>query len=871
MSVAIGFALRVALAPFLGWTVPYITFFPAVMFAAWFGGLGPGILATILSLGAALYWAIPPTRFALESPADLVGAIVFVAVAVFISILNEALRRARARSEQRLEELTLETAQRSRVEQALAESKREAEESRDLLQTTLASIGDAVIVTDTEGRVTFLNAVAQELSGWSDTEAAGKANSEVFVIRNEKTHGLVENPIEKALREGVIVGLANHTVLIGRNGREIPIEDSAAPIRNKQGQILGIVLVFRDVSRRRKAETARERSEERLRLALDAGQIGVWDWDVAQNQIEWSDLVYDLHGVPRGMFPGKVEDFAHLIHPGDRDRISEAITAALRENVPYDVEFRVIHPDGSVHWLSTTAVVFRNEKGEPVRMLGATNDITARKEAEANLLQQWRTFDTALSHTPDFTYTFDLAGRFTYVNRSLLSLWQLPLEQARGKNFFELQYPPDLAARLQRQIQEVIATQQPIRDTTPFTGPTGETRHYEYIFVPVFGAAGLVEAVAGSTRDITERKQAEEALRTSEERLTLALEAGGGVGTWDWDVPGDRVHINPQFAKLFSIDAERAADGAPLADFMQHIHPDDRVRNERSVRDAVETGGDYAEEYRVLQQNGTVRWVFARGRCNADPSGRAIRFPGVVFDITERKEAEDALRRANRELEEFAYVASHDLQEPLRMVNIYTQLILRDLGVTGTKLNQYAGFVQQGVNRMESLIQDLLTFSRTVHTDELPIGKADLSAAFTEAMSVLKNRMEESASVITAGPLPVVRGDTAQMAHVFQNILSNSLKYRKKDLPANVQVSAVQDGSFWNVSIRDNGIGFEPQYSERIFGLFKRLHKEEYPGTGLGLAICQRIVERFGGRMWAEGKPGEGAAFHFSLPRWDGD
>lgn len=157
----------------------------------------------------------------------------------------EALRRARARSEQRLEELTLETAQRSRVEQALAESKREAEEGRDLLQTTLASIGDAVIVTDTEERVTFLNAVAQELSGWSDTEAVGKANSEVFVIRNEKTHGLVENPIEKALREGVVVGLANHAVLINRTGREIPIEDSAAPIRNKQGRVLGIVLVFR--------------------------------------------------------------------------------------------------------------------------------------------------------------------------------------------------------------------------------------------------------------------------------------------------------------------------------------------------------------------------------------------------------------------------------------------------------------------------------------------------------------------------------------------------------------------------------------------------------------------------------------------------
>ena len=246
-------------------------------------------------------------------------------------------------------------------------------------------------------------------------------------------------------------------------------------------------------------------------------------------------------------------------------------------------------------------------------------------------------------------------------------------------------------------------------------------------------------------------------------------------------------------------------------------------------------------------------------------------------DITGLKLTEEALRhsnegltRANRELEEFAYVASHDLQEPLRMVNIYTQLILKELDLSGTKLNQYAGFVQQGVSRMESLIQDLLTFSRTVHTDELPIGTADLSVSLREALSVLKDRIEESDAVIHAAFLPEVRGDTAQVAHVFQNLLSNALKYRQKGRRSQIHIAAEQNGDKWNISVRDNGIGFEKQYAERIFGLFKRLHKDEYPGTGLGLAICQRIVERFGGRMWAEGTPGEGATFYFSLPRIEG-
>jgi light-regulated signal transduction histidine kinase (bacteriophytochrome) len=249
---------------------------------------------------------------------------------------------------------------------------------------------------------------------------------------------------------------------------------------------------------------------------------------------------------------------------------------------------------------------------------------------------------------------------------------------------------------------------------------------------------------------------------------------------------------------------------------------------------------------------------------------------GTTHDITDWKYAQadlkrsnDELTRVNRELEEFAYVASHDLQEPLRMVNIYTQLILEDIGQQGTDINAYAAFVRQGVRRMEGLIQDLLTFSRAVHSELVTIGVADLSDALNEAMSVLKNRIEESGCVITADPLPKVRADVAQMAHVFQNLLSNALKYCKYGSVPAIHISAQRDGNYWVVSIEDHGIGFEPRYAERIFGLFKRLYKEEYPGTGLGLAICKRIVERYGGRIWAEGRPGEGATFYFSLPRGD--
>jgi signal transduction histidine kinase len=240
----------------------------------------------------------------------------------------------------------------------------------------------------------------------------------------------------------------------------------------------------------------------------------------------------------------------------------------------------------------------------------------------------------------------------------------------------------------------------------------------------------------------------------------------------------------------------------------------------------------------------------------------------------ELKCANGDLTRVNRELEEFAYVSSHDLQEPLRMVNIYTHLILKATQEKtdgkpdddDVKLAQYREFVRQGIDRMEALIRDLLTFSRTIQSYEPPVGVADLSVSLKEALSVLSDRIEESGAVITAGSLPRVRADAAQMVHVFQNLLSNSIKYRTKGVPPEIHISSEESDGNWIVSVTDNGIGFDQKYAERIFGLFKRLHKDEYPGTGLGLAICQRLVERYGGRIWATSTAGLGATFYMALP-----
>jgi signal transduction histidine kinase len=236
----------------------------------------------------------------------------------------------------------------------------------------------------------------------------------------------------------------------------------------------------------------------------------------------------------------------------------------------------------------------------------------------------------------------------------------------------------------------------------------------------------------------------------------------------------------------------------------------------------------------------------------------------------ELKRINEKLTRANGRLEEFTYISSHDLRDPLRMVQIYTDLLLRELGEQNGNAKQYARALRDSASRMEALLRDLQDYSQTINADELSIGTAILTVSLSDALSILNPEISETGALVITEALPTVRGETSQISHVFQNLLSNAIKYRKAGLFPQIRISAKRDDDQWIISVSDNGIGFEPQYGERIFGLFKRLHKDSYPGTGLGLAICQRIVERYGGRIWAESKPGEGATFHFSLPCSDG-
>ncbi len=244
----------------------------------------------------------------------------------------------------------------------------------------------------------------------------------------------------------------------------------------------------------------------------------------------------------------------------------------------------------------------------------------------------------------------------------------------------------------------------------------------------------------------------------------------------------------------------------------------------------------------------------------------------LALDITERKRAEEELKRSNAELEQFAYVASHDLQEPLRAVAGMVQLLQqRYQGQLDERANLYIAHAVEGATRMQTLINDLLAFSR-VDTRGRPFAPVNVAAALRPALANLAVAVRESRATITHDELPTVLADSGQLTQLFQNLIGNALKFRGDQPPA-IHVGAERLADAWRFSVRDNGIGIEPQYAERIFVVFQRLHtRRAYPGTGIGLAICKKIVERHGGRIWVESEPGRGATFLFTIPhRRDAD
>ena len=329
------------------------------------------------------------------------------------------------------------------------------------------------------------------------------------------------------------------------------------------------------------------------------------------------------------------------------------------------------------------------------------------------------------------------------------------------------------------------------------------------------------------------------------------------------DQQGRLVYVNRAAVKVFGLEPE-ACVGQLAFDF---IHPDDQEATLEAfggwVKERVRSA---TYENRQVSTTGQVRYMLWTINPHYDDQGNLLSITSIARDITDRKELELRLRRSNEDLEQFAYVASHDLQEPLRMVSSFSRLLVKRYGgQLDQTADEYLGYLSAGAEQMHALVRDLLAFSR-VSTRDRVVEEIDCEAVLERVLANLRVAIEESGVSVTCGPLPRVTADASQLVQLLQNLVSNAIKFRGEVAPE-VHVSARRQGDEWTFSVRDNGIGIDPQHWERIFTIFQRLHASgKHAGTGIGLSICKKIVERHDGRIWLESEPGEGATFCFSLP-----
>lgn len=393
----------------------------------------------------------------------------------------------------------------------------------------------------------------------------------------------------------------------------------------------------------------------------------------------------------------------------------------------------------------------------------------------------------------------------------------------------------------------------------------------------------------GIIRDITKRKQAEEelkkhrehfeelveertsALRESEEKYKTLFESTP-EGILSSGPDGSIISANPASVETLGYNNPEELIGMPIV----KLYPDPKSRK-KLLSDLRKKGYLRDYEVKIKRKDGTIRDLLANLKLIKDSNGDILRINEIFSDITDRKQAEENLKktmedlvRSNKELEQFAYVASHDLQEPLRMVSSYVQLLERRYkGKLDSDADEFIAYAVDGAGRMQRLINDLLSYSR-IGTRGKELEKVECSHALDQATANLSGAIEATGAVVTNDDLPILKADESQLIQLFQNLIDNAIKFRSNG-PPRIHVSARNKEKEWLLSVLDNGIGIDPQYAERIFVIFQRLHKrDKYPGTGIGLAICKRIVERHGGRIWVESKPGKGSIFFFTIPRKGG-
>lgn len=687
---------------------------------------------------------------------------------------------------------------------AAVETKKQAAalaESRQWLQVTLSSIGDAVMTCDAHGLVAFLNPVAEELTGWNTAEALGQPIQSVFRIIDEESRQPAADIVAQVLREGSTAQLANHTSLVTKTGREVPIEDSAAPIRDANGNIAGVVLVFHDVTERRRAQEALRESEHRVRLKLDSilspeGDIGVLELrdviDIPALQA-LMDQFYEVARIPMALIDMRG---TCLVGVGWQDICTQ---------------FHRVNPETCKHCLESDLELSAGVRAGEFKLYKCKNNM-------------WDVVTPLIVGGKHVGNIF--SGQFFFEDESPdIELFR---RQAQRYSFDESAYLAALR-RVPRLSRETLAA-----CMTFFTRLADMISKLSYSNIKL-------------ARSLTQRDALAQSLRNNEARLRLALDAAKS-GHWEWDLKTNRNTWSDELWALYGL-APHSCEPS-YDNWLATVYPPDREMAQRTMAEAVAAGTDLNLEYRVVDSRGKPRWLMSRGRPVRDASGHPVRFVGIAMDVDERKRTEAALLQSEKlaSVGRMAMTIAHEINNPLAAV-MNTLFLANKQDEAPPAVRRYLDIADTELRRIAQITRQSLGFYRESSSPTMVSVKSIVDSTVDLLASKIKAK---SANVDTRGDEQCqVTAVSGELRQVLANLLANSIDAVAEGGTVKVRVSPV---TFVNggepcvrISIADNGRGIQRELLPRIFEPF--FTTKDSVGTGLGLWVSKQIVHKHRGVM----------------------
>ena len=750
-----------------------------------------------------------------------------------------------------------------------------SEDSGARFRGLLEAAPDAMVVVNQAGEIVLLNLQAEKQFGYSRDELVGQ---QVATIIPE---GFAERLISDDLRsaaDALAQQIGTGIELVGRrkDGSEFPIEIMLSPLDSAEGTL--VTAAIRDISVRRAAEQhlvhvegSRRLVEEALRVSEESYRMlldGVQDYaiyliDPRGQIVSWNVGAERIKGYTAAEIIG--QNFSRFFPPEDIEQgRPEEVLRITAANGRHEEQAMRVRKDGSQFLASVTFTALRDPDGALRGYSEFSHDLSASNEAGAK-------YRGLLEAAPDAMVVVNQDGEIVLLNLQAEKQFGYHRDELVGQQVTNI-IPEGFAERLiaddLRSAADALAQQIGTGIELSALRKDGSEFPIEIMLSPLASAEGIL--VTAAIRDISVRKAAEQHLAQMEGRYRGLLEAAPDAMVVV-NPEGEIVLLNLQAEKQFGYRRDELVEQQ-----VTNIIPEGFA--ERLIADDLRSAADA-----LAQQIGTGIELSARRKDGTHfpieimlsplDSAEGILVTAAIRDISVRKAAEqhlaqmvEELKRSNEELGQFAYIASHDLQEPLRMVASYTQLLSkRYKGQLDADADEFIAFAVDGASRMQRLIEDLLAFSR-VATAGSPLLDTSSEYALEQALQNLHWAIKDSGAEVTHDPLPTVQADEMQLVQLFQNLVGNAVKYQNPGIPR-VHISAARRGkASWIFAVKDNGLGIDPQYFERIFGMFQRLHKrDEYSGTGVGLAICKKIMERHGGRLWVESDLGHGSTFSFAL------